>query len=263
MLLAIDIGNTNVVLALLDGENRVIDSRRAPSKAGWSAAQFAAQIRVLLGGRAVEGAAISSVVPELTDVLCAAVREAAGTEPLVLTPHTPTGLTLAIEEPETLGADILAADAAAAADGPLPVIVFDFGTATTVTVVDTQLRYRGGLILPGLKLGMEALFAGTAQLPQIRIEAPSHVLCTQTVESLQAGAVYGAAAMADGLIERIESELGRRCTAVATGGLGRFVVPYCRRVIAYDENLLLRGLGMIWRRSRGETAPCSLLENAV
>ncbi len=105
------------------------------------------------------------------------------------------------------------------------------------------------MILPGIKLGMQALFTGTAQLPDIRIEAPAHVICTETVESLQAGAVYGAAAMTDGLVERMESELGRPCTAVVTGGLGRFVVPHCRRRLVYDEHLLLRGLGMIWRRA--------------
>lgn len=262
-LLAIDIGNTNVVLALLDAEDRVLEERRAPSKDGWTAEQYAAQIRALLCGRAVRGAAVSSVVPELTGVLSAAAREAAGVTALVVNSDSPVGLTLAIEQPETLGADILAADAAAAEEYPLPVIVFDFGTATTVTVVDEQRRYRGGVILPGIKLGMQALFTGTAQLPDIRIEAPAHVICTETVESLQAGAVYGAAAMTDGLVERMESELGRPCTAVVTGGLGRFVVPHCRRRLVYDEHLLLRGLGMIWRRAQGEIHSCGAMGNAV
>lgn len=263
VLLAIDIGNTNVVLALLDAEDRVLEERRAPSKDGWTAEQYAAQIRALLCGRAVRGAAVSSVVPELTGVLSAAAREAAGVTALVVNSDSPVGLTLAIEQPETLGTDILAADAAAAEEYPLPVIVFDFGTATTVTVVDEQRRYRGGVILPGIKLGMQALFTGTAQLPDIRIEAPAHVICTETVESLQAGAVYGAAAMTDGLVERMESELGRPCTAVVTGGLGRFVVPHCRRRLVYDEHLLLRGLGMIWRRAQGEIHSCGAMGNAV
>ena len=252
MLLAIDIGNTNVVLALLDAEDRVLEERRAPSKDGWTAEQYAAQIRALLCGRAVRGAAVSSVVPELTGVLSAAAREAAGVTALVVNSDSPVGLTLAIEQPETLGADILAADAAAAKEYPLPVMV-----------VDEQRRYRGGVILPGIKLGMQALFTGTAQLPDIRIEAPAHVICTETVESLQAGAVYGAAAMTDGLVERMESELGRPCTAVVTGGLGRFVVPHCRRRLVYDEHLLLRGLGMIWRRAQGEIHSCGAMGNAV
>ena len=245
MLLAIDIGNTNVVLALLDAEDRVLEERRAPSKDGWTAEQYAAQIRALLCGRAVRGAAVSSVVPELTGVLSAAAREAAGVTALVVNSDSPVGLTLAIEQPETLGTDILAADAAAAEE------------------VDEQRRYRGGVILPGIKLGMQALFTGTAQLPDIRIEAPAHVICTETVESLQAGAVYGAAAMTDGLVERMESELGRPCTAVVTGGLGRFVVPHCRRRLVYDEHLLLRGLGMIWRRAQGEIHSCGAMGNAV
>ena len=120
-----------------------------------------------------------------------------------------------------------------------------------------------GTIATVLIKGMQALFTGTAQLPDIRIEAPAHVICTETVESLQAGAVYGAAAMTDGLVERMESELGRPCTAVVTGGLGRFVVPHCRRRLVYDEHLLLRGLGMIWRRAQGEIHSCGAMGNAV
>lgn len=264
MLLAIDIGNTNVVLALLDAEDRVLEERRAPSKDGWTAEQYAAQIRALLCGRAVRGAAVSSVVPELTGVLSAAAREAAGVTALVVNSDSPVGLTLAIEQPETLGTDILAADAAAAEEYPLPVIVFDFGTATTVTVVDEQRPLPRGRDSAGHQArAWQALFTGTAQLPDIRIEAPAHVICTETVESLQAGAVYGAAAMTDGLVERMESELGRPCTAVVTGGLGRFVVPHCRRRLVYDEHLLLRGLGMIWRRAQGEIHSCGAMGNAV
>lgn len=117
--------------------------------------------------------------------------------------------------------DLLAADAAAAAEYPLPVVVFDFGTATTVTVVDADRRYRGGVILAGVKLSLHALFSGTAQLPDIALEAPGKVICSVTEDSLQAGAIYGAAAMADGLLDRMEEELGAPCTAVATGRPGR------------------------------------------
>ena len=121
-------------------------------------------------------------------------------------PTTPAGLDIAIEQPETLGVDLLAADAAAAAEYPLPVVVFDFGTATTVTVVDADRRYRGGVILAGVKLSLHALFSGTAQLPDIALEAPGKVICSVTEDSLQAGAIYGTAAMADGLLDRMEEE---------------------------------------------------------
>ena len=140
---------------------------------------------------------------------------------------------------------------AAAAEYPLPVVVFDFGTATTVTVVDRQRRYRGGVILAGVKLSLHALFSGTAQLPDIALEAPGKVICSVTEDSLQAGAIYGAAAMADGLLDRMEEELGVPCTAVATGGLAGVITPYCRRDIRRDDSLLLRGLALIWRKNCG------------
>mgnify|MGYP000165724044 CR=1 FL=1 len=124
-------------------------------------------------------------------------------------------------------------------------------TATTVTVVDADRRYRGGVILAGVKLSLHALFSGTAQLPDIALEAPGKVICSVTEDSLQAGAIYGAAAMADGLLDRMEEELGAPCTAVATGGLAGVITPYCRRDIRRDDSLLLRGLALIWRKNRG------------
>ena len=143
MLLAIDIGNTNVVLALLDAEDRVLEGAARPVEGRLDGRAVCRADPRLLCGRAVRGAAVSSVVPELTGVLSAAAREAAGVTALVVNSDSPVGLTLAIEQPETLGTDILAADAAAAEEYPLPVIVFDFGTATTVTVVDEQRATAG------------------------------------------------------------------------------------------------------------------------
>ena len=157
----------------------------------------------------VDGAVICSVVPALVSVLSAVVRELTGVHPYLVTPTSDTGLTLAIEEPNTLGCDIIAADTAAAEDYPLPVVVFDMGTATTVTVVDADRRYIGGAILPGVKLGLRALFSGTAQLPNVPIQAPPRAICSATIEALQSGAVFGAAAMMDGLVDRFEAELGR------------------------------------------------------
>ena len=229
MLLTADIGNTNIVLALLDEKDRVVSQCRVPSGETLPPEAYDDAIRRVLEGQAApEGAAIGSVVPRLTAETADAIRRVTGLEALVVGPTTPAGLDIAIEQPETLGVDLLAADAAAAAEYPLPVVVFDFGTATTVTVVDRQRRYRGGVILAGVKLSL-------------------HV----TEDSLQAGASYGAAAMADGLLDRMEEELGVPCTAVATGGLAGVITPYCRRDIRRDDSLLLRGLALIWRKNCG------------
>ena len=238
MLLTADIGNTNIVLALLDEKDRVVSQCRVPSGEPLPPEAYDDAIRRVLEGRtAPEGAAIGSVVPRLTAETADAIRRVTGLEALVVGPTTPAGLDIAIEQPETLGVDLLAADAAAAAEYPLPVVVFDFGTATTVTVVDADRRYRGGVIL--------------AQLPDIALEAPGKVICSVTEDSLQAGAIYGTAAMADGLLDRMEEELGAPCTAVATGGLAGVITPYCRRDIRRDDSLLLRGLSLIWRKNCG------------
>ena len=255
MLLVIDVGNTNMVFGLFRGE-RLEGSFRLKTDANSTSDELGLYLceyfqRFGLRLDEVEDVVIGSVVPRLTEETARAIRSVTGLEALVVGPTTPAGLDIAIEQPETLGVDLLAADAAAAAEYPLPVVVFDFGTATTVTVVDADRRYRGGVILAGVKLSLHALFSGTAQLPDIALEAPGKVICSVTEDSLQAGAIYGAAAMADGLLDRMEEELGAPCTAVATGGLSGVITPYCRRDIRRDDSLLLRGLALIWRKNRG------------
>ena len=180
MLLTADIGNTNIVLALLDEKDRVVSQCRVPSGDPLPPEAYDDAIRRVLEGQAApEGAAIGSVVPRLTAETADAIRRVAGLEALVVGPTTPAGLDIAIEQPETLGVDLLAADAAAAAEYPLPVVVFDFGTATTVTVVDRQRRYRGGVILAGVKLSLHALFPARPSCrispwrPRGRSSAPS------------------------------------------------------------------------------------------
>ncbi len=254
MLLAVDIGNTDVVAAVLNDGEPVGQTLRTPSDPGRDAAQYAAELSAFLAREDIavselDTAVLCSVVPPLTETLRAAIHSAAGLDALVVGAALDSGLTLAIEEPETLGADIIAADAAAAELYPLPVIVFDYGSATTVTAVDEQRVYRGGVILAGMKLSLQALARGTAQLPAVDLAAPGSILATETADALCGGAVYGTAAMTDGMIERMETALGRPCTAVATGGLGRFIAPHCRRPIVYDEHLVFRGMALLARKN--------------
>lgn len=253
MLLAVDIGNTNVVLTLLDEENRAGKLLRFPTVPDKTVEEYLPEVTCLLALENVDisladGAAICSVVPSLVPIFSEIIRVLTGYTAYVITPDSPSGLTLAIPEADTLGADILAADVAAAEQYPLPVIVFDMGTATTVTVVDAERRYIGGAILPGVKLGIAALFSGTAQLPDVPIVAPERAICGTAVESIQSGAVFGAAAMMDGLSQRFETELGQKCTVVATGGLAGCIIPHCSREIIYDEGLLLRGIGLLYQK---------------
>lgn len=252
MLLTVDIGNSNIVFGL-SGEKRRL--YRLDTAADRSAEDYLSQARTLLAEAGeelsgVDGAVLCSVVPALVPVLSCVVQQLVGIAPYVITPASRSGLTLAIAETDTLGCDILAADAAAAAEYPLPVIIFDMGTATTVTVVDEHRRYIGGAILSGVRLGINALFSGTAQLPSVPVEAPPRAICGTALHSIQSGAVFGAAAMMDGMADRFEAELGKKCTLLATGGLAGCIVPYCRRQFIYDESLLLRGMELIYRLNR-------------
>lgn len=249
MLLTIDIGNSNIVFSLSGSERKLYRLETMPDR---SAEEYLPQVAELFSREkvdlsVVDGAVLCSVVPELVPVMSRVTRELTGLTPYVISPASESGLTLAISEADTLGADILAADAAAAAEYPLPAIIYDMGTATTVTVVDKDRRYIGGAILPGVRLGINALFSGTAQLPSVPVQAPPRAICGTALESIQSGAVFGAAAMMDGLADRFEAELGEKCTLIATGGLAGCIVPHCRRDFIYDESLLLRGMELIYR----------------
>ena len=249
MLLTIDIGNSNIVFSLSGSERKLHRLETMPDR---SAEEYLPQVAELFSREkvdlsVVDGAVLCSVVPELVPVMSRVTRELTGLTPYVISPASESGLTLAIAEADTLGADILAADAAAAAEYPLPAIIYDMGTATTVTVVDKDRRYIGGAILPGVRLGINALFSGTAQLPSVPVQAPPRAICGTALESIQSGAVFGAAAMMDGLADRFEAELGEKCTLIATVGLAGCIVPHCRRDFIYDESLLLRGMELIYR----------------
>lgn len=255
MLLAIDIGNSNVVIGCLDKDDQVVRQFRMVTDLKKTEDEYAAGIKTILlysglDCAAFEGAIICSVVPPLTEIFREAVQNIIGVRALVVGTGIKTGLNIMIENPASLGSDIVAASVAAMAEFPLPVIVFDMGTATTITVVDKGNRYIGGAIVPGVALSMNALSSGTSLLQKVPIEAPKKCINTTTTESMQSGAVYGNAALMDGMIDRFEEELGCPVSLVATGGIASKIVPHCRHKICYDEHLLLRGLAIIYRKNK-------------
>ena len=255
MLLAIDIGNSNVVIGCLNENNETVKQFRMVTDLKKTEDEYAAGIQSILRFNALEqvafeGAIICSVVPPLTEVFHRAVEKITGVNALVVGTGVKTGLNIQIENPASLGSDIVAASVAAMQDFPLPVIVFDMGTATTITVVDKGNRFVGGAIVPGVALSMNALSSGTSLLQKVPIEAPEKCISSTTTACMQSGAVYGAAAMMDGMIDRFEKELGCKASLVATGGIARKIVPHCTHEIAYDENLLLRGLGILYRKNK-------------
>ena len=257
MLLAIDIGNSNVVIGCLDKDNQTTALFRMVTDLKKTEDEYAAGMKTILEYNGVdcsafEGVIICSVVPPLTEIFRIAAEKIVGCQALVVGAGVKTGLNIMIENPASLGSDIVAASVAAMAEFPLPVIVIDMGTATTVTVVDTGNRFLGGAIIPGVALSMNALSSGTSLLQKVPVEAPKKAICGSTIESMQSGAVFGNAAMLDGMIDRFEQELGRPMSVVATGGIAAKIVPHCRHKITYDENLLLRGLGIIYKKNRRE-----------
>lgn len=255
MLLAIDAGNTHIVLGCFEGDSLRFTARLCTDRAK-TRDEYALLFRSLFDLHHVdpgsaEGAILSCVVSELTDILCQAAATVTGKNVLVVGAGIKTGLNIKIDDPGQLGADLVVDAVAATEKYPKPMIIFDMGTANTMSVIDREGRFLGGAILAGLRLSVDSLSSGTSQLPRIQLAVPKKVICSNTVECMQSGAVYGHAAMLDGLIDRVEEELGEPLAAVvATGGLARTVVPLCRRKISVEEDLMLLGLKLIYNKNR-------------
>lgn len=245
--LCIDIGNTNVVAA----GSGVFE--RTESDPSLSAYHYSGWLRDRVFSRAeFGGCIISSVVPRLTSLLSDAVAVIMGRAPLVLRWDTKTGIKIKIDDPSELGADLLATAVGAAEKYPLPALIIDMGTATKFTVVNREREFLGGAFLPGIKTSYEQLLRKAALLRDFKYGAPASVMGANTPDSLNAGAVYGSAAMVDGMCRRYEQYLGERPTAVITGGIAGLVAPYCETPLIYDETLLVDGLAAIYKMNRSE-----------
>ena len=254
MLLALDVGNTNVTIGVYDGEELLFVSRMATDSARMED-QYAIELLDILGlykvdREAITGAVLSSVVPKLTEYISAAVKRIFGFRPLVVSYESLEGLKISIRHPETTGPDLIAGYVAAKELYGCPCIVIDMGTATTITVIDKEGALLGGGIVPGVGISLDALTSRAALLSSISLDTPAHVIGRDTVECLQSGMVYGTASMLDGFCDRIEEELGYPCRVVATGGLAGQVVRCCRRKVELSDTLLLDGLKLIYDREK-------------
>ena len=253
MILAIDVGNTNIVLGPID-RGRIGSIIRVHTDAQSTDAEYAIKLKQVMefygmDPKGFEGAIISSVVPSVTVSLRKAVESLTGVEPLIVGPGMRTGMNVRIDDPSTLAGDLVVGGVAAIACYGAPAIVIDMGTATTMTVIDGEGAFRGGAIIPGVRLSYGALSAGASLLPEISIVPPKKAIATETVDCMRSGAVYGTAAMLDGMIDRMEAELGQSCRLVATGGIAQSVVPYCRHEIVCDNDLLLKGLWVLYEKN--------------
>lgn len=253
MVLAADIGNSNIVIGCFDGDEILFVERLATNR-GSTTLEYAVLIKTVLelnglANREFEGGIVSSVVPSVTNMVRNAIERLIGKTPLVVGPGLKTGLKIRLDNAAALGSDRVA-DAVAAIDQyPCPLIIIDMGTATTISVVDQDKNFIGGMIMPGLRISMEALASRTSQLPQISLDPPKKAIGRNTVECMRSGIINGTAATIDGAIRRIERELGRSCTVVSTGGLAQIVIPQCKRRIISDDKLLLKGLMILYNKN--------------
>lgn len=254
MLLAVDVGNTNIVLGCLEN-GKVIGITRMETDRDKTAHEYAIALKQALefgniNPTGMDGAILSSVVPPINGALRAAIRMVTGLNAIVVGPGMKTGLNIGLDDPGTMASDLVVGAAAALSLHEPPLIIIDMGTATTMTVIDGSARVRGGAIIPGVGLSLDALAAGASLLPHISLDAPKKCIGSETVDAMRSGSVYGTACMIDGMIERMEEELGESATVVATGGLAGFIIPHCRREIYYDKNLLLNGLWVLYQKNK-------------
>ncbi|MDY3972198.1 MAG: type III pantothenate kinase [Clostridia bacterium] len=252
MILAIDIGNTNIVVGCCE-EKKILLMERLTTNHTATALEYAISLKAILelsgvDKKDINGAIISSVVPSVTYTVRTAVKKLIGVDALVIGPGIKTGLSIKTDNPAQLGSDLVVDAVAGIQEYGAPLVIFDLGTATTVSVINKEKEYLGGMILPGMMISLNAMVSGTSQLPKISLEKPKKLIGTNTIDCMKSGILYGTASSMDGIIDRIRDEIGD-VTVVATGGLAGTIVPLCRNKVILDDELLIKGLMIIYNKN--------------
>lgn len=255
MLLGIDVGNTQMVIGAFK-RDKLASHWRLSTHRERTADEMALTLGGFFGFRGhslaqVDGMIVSSVVPEMTLALVHMGRDILKLEPMVVDNETDTGVPILYEDPRQVGADRLVNAAAAIDKYGSPCIVVDFGTATTLDAINEKGEYLGGTIMPGIEVSADALFRAAARLSRVELTVPASPVGRNTVESVQAGIIYGSAGQVDRLVELFKEELGTDAKVIATGGLAEVVLGKCRTVEKWDPLLTLDGLKLIYERNCG------------
>ena len=254
MILTVDIGNSNIVLGGVRDDKIVFEARLRtdPTK---TSDEYCIDLKMILevyeiGSDMIEGAIIASVVPQVLNSMQTAIKKLTGKTSLVVGPGLKTGLNIKIENPSQTGADLVVGSVAALREHKPPLIVIDMGTATTMVVLDEAGALIGGCICPGVKISMDALTDRTALLPGLQLDQPKRAIGRNTIDCMRSGIMLGNACMLDGMVERMEAELGSRATVVATGGIAKFITPLCSREMIYDKDLIVKGLAALYKENK-------------
>lgn len=254
LLLTIDVGNTNTVMGLYRG-TELLDHLRIESRRNSTVDEYAVLVSMLLEHKGFAlgdctGAIIGSVVPQLQTVFEEVCRKAMGKSPLIIGPGTKSGMPILVDNPREVGADRIVNAIAAFEVHRGACIVVDFGTATTFDVVDARGRYQGGVIVPGIGISADALFARAAKLPRIDITRPPSVIGKTTIHAMQSGLVYGYVALVEGLVERLKVAMAEPAKVFATGGLAPLIAGETTCIDEVSEFLTLDGLRLVWERNQ-------------
>lgn len=253
MILAVDIGNTNIVIGGIQDEEILFEARLRTESTKTSD-EYCIDLKMILDIHKVDiqnvkGSIIASVVPQVLNSMKTAIKKLCGIQSMVIGPGIKTGLNIRVENPAQTGADLVVGSVAALRIHKPPLIVVDMGTATTMVVLDESGALIGGSISPGVKLSLDALTQRTALLPGLQLDQPKRAIGRNTIDCMRSGTMIGAAAMVDGMVQRMEEELGYKTTVVATGGIAKFVLPYCKTPVIYERNLILKGLAALYREN--------------
>lgn len=254
MILAVDIGNSNIVIGCVEGEE-IRFKARLRTDATKTSDEYCIDLMMILEVYRVkptdlEGSILASVVPQVLNSMKTALKKLIGQSPLVVGPGLKTGLKIAIENPTQTGSDIVAASVAALREHEAPLILIDMSNATTMMVLDGSGALVGGSISPGIRISLDALTSRTALLPGLQLDQPKRVIGRNTIDCMRSGVMLGAACMLDGMVERMEAELGSPAKVIVTGSIARFVIPMCRKPMTYDKDLVLKGLMILYRENQ-------------
>lgn len=254
MLLCTDVGNTNIKFALYQGDKQLVKLRFS-TNLGQTPDDFAVKLYSIFQINSIDttkinGSIISSVVPRVTYPLVEAIENVANIKSIVIGPGVKTGLDLRIDNPATLGADLVAMCVAVKELYSCPAIVIGLGTATTIVYMNENKAYCGGAILPGVSISLDALTNNGALLPSVDITCPKNVVGTNTEDCISSGIVYGTACTIDGMINKIQQEKGQKCTVIATGGLASTIIKHCQNKIILNDDLILDGLRIIYKKNK-------------